>query len=182
MCQMSIYCVARSKSFFSFVSSLGRYSAFLCRAPNFCVCTFPAERRVFVWVVVLTSCCCPWLAATSCLFPVCLLPKYPCQNLPLPLSDVGRRLLLSAPRMSVCSVGVGKADFSLMEQLDGDEVRIANSQGKKASRDIVQFVPMRDFAHKGFHALAKEVSLAQTLETRRPYRPSFLSQASGAQL
>lgn len=45
-----------------------------------------------------------------------------------------------------------------MEQLDGDDVRIANSQGKKASRDIVQFVPMRDFANKGFHALAKEVS------------------------
>ena len=55
-------------------------------------------------------------------------------------------------------MGVGRADFSNMEQLDGDGVRIANAQGKKASRDIVQFVPMRDFANKGFHALAKEVS------------------------
>ncbi|CAM9668630.1 unnamed protein product [Pylaiella littoralis] len=58
---------------------------------------------------------------------------------------------------SVIIVGVGQADFALMEQLDGDDVRIANAQGKKASRDIVQFVPMRDFNDKGFHALAREV-------------------------
>ena len=58
------------------------------------------------------------------------------------------------------SVGVGKADFSLMEQLDGDDCRIANGQGKEASRDIVQFVPMRDFVGKGFHALAREVRQA----------------------
>lgn len=55
------------------------------------------------------------------------------------------------------SVGVGNADFTLMEELDGDDVRIANNDGKKASRDIVQFVPMRDFRTKGFHALAREV-------------------------
>lgn len=57
-----------------------------------------------------------------------------------------------------CSVGVGHADFSNMEQLDGDDVRIQNAQGKKASRDIVQFVPMREFTNQGFHALAREVS------------------------
>ncbi|CAN0515584.1 unnamed protein product, partial [Scytosiphon promiscuus] len=44
-----------------------------------------------------------------------------------------------------------------MEELDGDDVRIANNDGKKASRDIVQFVPMREFKTKGFHALAREV-------------------------
>lgn len=55
------------------------------------------------------------------------------------------------------SVGVGNADFTLMEELDGDDVRIANNDGKKASRDIVQFVPMREFKTKGFHALAREV-------------------------
>lgn len=55
------------------------------------------------------------------------------------------------------SVGVGNADFTLMEELDGDDVRIANNDGKKASRDIVQFVPMREFNTKGFHALAREV-------------------------
>lgn len=55
-------------------------------------------------------------------------------------------------------VGVGdQADFGPMEELDGDDVRIKDSTGKPASRDIVQFVPMKDFRHKGFHALAREV-------------------------
>ena len=49
-----------------------------------------------------------------------------------------------------------------MEELDGDEIRIENAHGKKASRDIVQFVPMRDFTNSGFHALAREVSLIRT--------------------
>lgn len=44
-----------------------------------------------------------------------------------------------------------------MEALDGDDVRLVNRAGKKASRDIVQFVPMRDFVGKSTHALAKEV-------------------------
>lgn len=44
-----------------------------------------------------------------------------------------------------------------MEKLDGDDIRIANAQGRKASRDIVQFVPMREFSNLGFHALAREV-------------------------
>eukprot|EP00903_Cladosiphon_okamuranus_P009585 g9125.t2 len=77
------------------------------------------------------------------------------------INDMGNTMdaLVAAADLpfSVIIVGVGQADFSNMEQLDGDEVRITNSQGKKASRDIVQFVPMRDFANKGFHALAKEV-------------------------
>jgi len=59
-------------------------------------------------------------------------------------------------------VGVGQADFSNMEQLDGDDVRIKNEKGREASRDIVQFVAMRDFADKGFHALAREVSKRAT--------------------
>lgn len=53
---------------------------------------------------------------------------------------------------------MGTANFNLMEELDGDDVRIKNAQGKPASRDIVQFVPMREFTNKGFHALAREVS------------------------
>lgn len=52
---------------------------------------------------------------------------------------------------------MGNADFTLMEELDGDDVRIKNNDGKQASRDIVQFVPMREFKTKGFHALAREV-------------------------
>ncbi|CAM9762799.1 unnamed protein product, partial [Hapterophycus canaliculatus] len=77
------------------------------------------------------------------------------------INDMGNTMdaLVAAADLpfSVIIVGVGNADFSLMEQLDGDDVRIANAQGKRASRDIVQFVPMREFATKGFHALAREV-------------------------
>jgi predicted alpha/beta hydrolase len=45
-----------------------------------------------------------------------------------------------------------------MKILDGDEQRIRNSSGQLASRDLVQFVPMRDFETRGAMALAKEVS------------------------
>ncbi|KNC50909.1 copine-8 [Thecamonas trahens ATCC 50062] len=46
--------------------------------------------------------------------------------------------------ISFIIVGVGDADFSNMEQLDGDDVRIS-ANGIYAERDIVQFVPFRDF-------------------------------------
>lgn len=63
------------------------------------------------------------------------------------------------------SVGIGDSvDFTPMQELDGDEVRIADSSGKKASRDIVQFVPMRDFRDKGFHSLAREVGVWEVQE------------------
>ena len=44
--------------------------------------------------------------------------------------------------MSIIIIGVGEADFSAMEELDGDAVRISH-RGKLASRDIVQFVAYR---------------------------------------
>lgn len=43
---------------------------------------------------------------------------------------------------SVIIVGVGNADFSNMQKLDGDG-GLYNSQGQRAARDIVQFVPFR---------------------------------------
>ncbi|XP_071156234.1 copine-8-like [Mytilus edulis] len=46
--------------------------------------------------------------------------------------------------MSIIIVGVGDADFEAMDVLDGDDVRLS-SRGKHAERDIVQFVPMRNF-------------------------------------
>ncbi|CAN0115145.1 unnamed protein product, partial [Phaeothamnion confervicola] len=58
---------------------------------------------------------------------------------------------------SVIIIGVGRADFAAMERLDGDAVRLTNAAGRPASRDIVQFVPMRDFLDKGPHAVAREV-------------------------
>eukprot|EP00919_Chromeraceae_sp_WS-2016_P076579 GHVR01180922.1.p1 GENE.GHVR01180922.1~~GHVR01180922.1.p1 ORF type:complete len:105 (-),score=6.16 GHVR01180922.1:2740-3054(-) len=45
--------------------------------------------------------------------------------------------------LSIIIVGVGDADFSNMVQLDGDS-GLFDSNGKKAPRDIVQFVPFRD--------------------------------------
>jgi len=46
--------------------------------------------------------------------------------------------------LSVIIVGVGKADFTNMIILDGDD-GLFNSDGVKAERDLVQFVPFRDF-------------------------------------
>merc|ERR1719385_657282 len=41
--------------------------------------------------------------------------------------------------------GIGNADFSKMDALDGDEHGLANSKGQRAKRDIVQFVPMNQY-------------------------------------
>lgn len=50
--------------------------------------------------------------------------------------------------MSIIIVGVGKADFELMEQLDADEEPLYSKKYKKCmDADIVQFVPFRQFMH-----------------------------------
>ena len=51
----------------------------------------------------------------------------------------------SALPVSIIVVGVGNADFSAMEFLDEDSSSLKDSQGVKASRDVVQFVPFRKF-------------------------------------
>ncbi|XP_069695299.1 copine-8-like isoform X2 [Periplaneta americana] len=63
--------------------------------------------------------------------------------------------------MSIIIVGVGGADFEAMDELDGDVVQLSY-KGVKAQRDIVQFVPFRNFqSHRDIVAakayLAKEV-------------------------
>jgi hypothetical protein len=45
--------------------------------------------------------------------------------------------------LSIIIVGVGNAEFKNMERLDGDN-GLFNSKGKRAPRDIVQFVPFRE--------------------------------------
>lgn len=47
--------------------------------------------------------------------------------------------------MSIIIVGVGNADFSDMRLLDGDDGPLRCPRGVPAARDIVQFVPFRDF-------------------------------------
>ncbi|KAK5896016.1 hypothetical protein CgunFtcFv8_009661 [Champsocephalus gunnari] len=56
--------------------------------------------------------------------------------------------------MSIIIVGVGPAEFDAMVELDGDEIRIS-SRGRYAERDIVQFVPFRDYIDRtGNHILS----------------------------
>ena len=51
--------------------------------------------------------------------------------------------------MSIIIVGIGKADFTLMDQLDGDEEPVVNSRGEPWKRDIVQFVEFEKFKRAG---------------------------------
>lgn len=44
--------------------------------------------------------------------------------------------------LSIIIVGIGSADFTNMEILDGDN-GLFDSKGRKASRDMVQFVPFK---------------------------------------
>ena len=65
------------------------------------------------------------------------------------LSDMSntRQAIVQASRlpMSIIIVGVGNADFSDMNELDGDDGMLRGPMGEPAKRDIVQFVPFRDF-------------------------------------
>ena len=56
---------------------------------------------------------------------------------------------------SIIIVGGGNADFSAMEELDGDGGRLRNSRGMAAARDIVQFVEFSRCIQRG--NLAEEV-------------------------
>ncbi|KAJ6234835.1 copine [Anaeramoeba flamelloides] len=69
--------------------------------------------------------------------------------------------------ISIVIVGVGPANFDKMEELDGDDVRVSY-QGKKAARDIVQFVAFRDFKTQGPETLARE-TLAEIPEQLMGY-------------
>uniref|UniRef100_A0AAR2K3T9 Copine-3 n=2 Tax=Pygocentrus nattereri TaxID=42514 RepID=A0AAR2K3T9_PYGNA len=64
--------------------------------------------------------------------------------------------------MSIIIVGVGEADFKAMEVLDGDNGVLKSPTGEPVARDIVQFVPFKDFAN------ATRESLAQTVLAEVP--------------
>ncbi|XP_034998592.1 copine-3 isoform X2 [Hippoglossus stenolepis] len=63
--------------------------------------------------------------------------------------------------MSIIIVGVGDADFSAMEFLDSDDKLLRSPTGDTAARDIVQFVPFRDFQ-------GNSVALAQNVLAELP--------------
>ncbi|XP_071341821.1 copine-3-like isoform X3 [Trachinotus anak] len=73
--------------------------------------------------------------------------------------DETRQAIVNASRlpMSIIIVGVGGADFSAMEFLDGDDGILRSASGEAAMRDIVQFVPFRQFQNAGTAALAQSV-------------------------
>uniref|UniRef100_A0A8C4H1R8 Copine-3 n=1 Tax=Dicentrarchus labrax TaxID=13489 RepID=A0A8C4H1R8_DICLA len=73
--------------------------------------------------------------------------------------DQTRSAIVNASRlpMSIIIVGVGGADFSAMEFLDGDDGNLRSATGEAAMRDIVQFVPFRQFQNAGTAALAQSV-------------------------
>ena len=56
---------------------------------------------------------------------------------------------LSALPCSIIIVGVGNADFSAMEELDGDGGVLRDNAGRPCLRDIVQFVEFRDAMKRG---------------------------------
>lgn len=57
--------------------------------------------------------------------------------------------------LSIIVVGIGNADFSQMHILDGDE-GLKDARGRKAQRDLVQFVPFNSFRNNSM-LLAEEV-------------------------
>uniref|UniRef100_A0A452TTU6 Copine 7 n=1 Tax=Ursus maritimus TaxID=29073 RepID=A0A452TTU6_URSMA len=57
--------------------------------------------------------------------------------------------------MSIIIVGVGNADFTDMQTLDGDDGVLRSLRGEPALRDIVQFVPFRELKSASPAALAK---------------------------
>ena len=56
---------------------------------------------------------------------------------------------LSNMPCSVIIVGVGNADFSAMEELDGDGGLLRDNMGRSVSRDLVQFVVFNEAMQKG---------------------------------
>ncbi|MEE6463623.1 hypothetical protein FKM82_005984 [Ascaphus truei] len=73
--------------------------------------------------------------------------------------DETRHAIVNAAKlpMSIIIVGVGGADFSAMEFLDGDNGGLRSPSGEMAIRDIVQFVPFRNFMQAPKEALAQSV-------------------------
>uniref|UniRef100_A0A665VTL6 Copine III n=1 Tax=Echeneis naucrates TaxID=173247 RepID=A0A665VTL6_ECHNA len=73
--------------------------------------------------------------------------------------DDTRNAIVKASRlpMSIIIIGVGGADFTAMEFLDGDDGRLRSQTGEAAMRDIVQFVPFRQFQNAPSQALAQSV-------------------------
>uniref|UniRef100_A0A667X6C6 Copine family member 9 n=1 Tax=Myripristis murdjan TaxID=586833 RepID=A0A667X6C6_9TELE len=69
--------------------------------------------------------------------------------------------------VSIIIVGVGPAEFDAMEELDGDDVRVS-SRGRLAERDIVQFVPFRDYIDRSGNQVLSMARLAKDVLAEIP--------------
>lgn len=47
--------------------------------------------------------------------------------------------------ISLIIVGIGNGDFGIMHQLDDDDCNLVDSNGRKTTRDLVQFVEFMKF-------------------------------------
>uniref|UniRef100_A0A8C9VM48 Copine-7 n=1 Tax=Scleropages formosus TaxID=113540 RepID=A0A8C9VM48_SCLFO len=86
--------------------------------------------------------------------------------------------------LSIIIVGVGNADFTDMQILDGDDGILRSPKGEPVLRDIVQFVPFRDFKTASPAALAKCVLAEvpkQVVEfySHKAFAPKSEMEASG---
>lgn len=135
-----------------------------------------------------------WCRASDCSRPAGSGPLPPAGSDPLPsppqqyfilliitdgvISDMDetRHAVVQASKlpMSIIIVGVGNADFAAMEFLDGDSRVLHSYTGEEAVRDIVQFVPFRDFRNvsvgrgEGSTGRNGVSSLEVTLEVEQP--------------
>ena len=58
--------------------------------------------------------------------------------------------------ISVIIIGIGDADFTNMNILDADDEPLTDKNGRKADRDLVQFVHYKKYRYNG-QLLAQEV-------------------------
>eukprot|EP00179_Madagascaria_erythrocladioides_P023978 CAMPEP_0198328632 /NCGR_PEP_ID=MMETSP1450-20131203/15593_1 /TAXON_ID=753684 ORGANISM="Madagascaria erythrocladiodes, Strain CCMP3234" /NCGR_SAMPLE_ID=MMETSP1450 /ASSEMBLY_ACC=CAM_ASM_001115 /LENGTH=639 /DNA_ID=CAMNT_0044032779 /DNA_START=165 /DNA_END=2084 /DNA_ORIENTATION=+ len=90
--------------------------------------------------------------------------------------------------LSIVIVGVGGADFTAMEQLDADDTPLTSQAGRRMQRDIVQFVPFRQF--QAAPGLLAEQVLAEIPDqmldfmhakqiTPNPPKPALVQKVSG---
>lgn len=85
--------------------------------------------------------------------------------------DETRHAIVQAAKlpMSIIIIGVGNADFAAMEFLDGDSSVLRSYTGEEAVRDIVQFVPFRDFRNVSTRPLFLVEFLAIFVSTTLPH-------------
>ncbi|XP_076805584.1 copine-9-like [Clavelina lepadiformis] len=91
--------------------------------------------------------------------------------------------------ISIVIVGVGNEDFTNMNELDGDHIRVTHD-GYKAVRDIVQFVNLQDYIFGSYNEVISEVRLQDEMmfevpgqvEAYMEKNGNFANQSSGGDL